>query len=178
MQGQWRRRHQQRRRPWPSRAPFASQAAADFRAISSPAFSGLPPGLGATFLTTASVALLDAWDGVAPLASAAAMLSLVVTAGRDAGSGGHAGPVIEIALTLVMALLVMCPTCCPLFVIGPDHEDGVPRARRGWPPTCQPPHRCPPLKPEALLEGAWLSVAPELSASPGRCRSIDGGGRT
>ena len=79
---------------------------------------GAPSGLGAMFLPTASAALLDTWDGVAPLATAAAMLSLAVMAERGAGSGGHARPVIEIALTLVMALLVMCPTCCLPFVMG------------------------------------------------------------
>ena len=72
-----------------------------------------PSELGTTFLPTASVVLLDSWDGVVPLATAATMLSLAVMAERGAGSGGHAGPAIEIALTLVMALIVMCPTCCP-----------------------------------------------------------------
>lgn len=79
---------------------------------------GALSGLGATFLPTASVVLLDTWDGVAPLAFAAATLSLVVMAERGAGSGGHVVPVVEVALTLVMALLVMCPTCCLLFVMG------------------------------------------------------------
>lgn len=80
-------------------------------------FGGLS-GLGATFLPTASVVLFSAWDGVAPLASAAAMLSLVMMAERSTSSRGHTEPAVEVALTTIMALLAMCPTCCLFLVMG------------------------------------------------------------
>lgn len=78
---------------------------------------GALSGIGATFLPTASVVLLGAWDGAAPLASTAAMLSLVAIAERSVSFRGHTGPVVEVALTMVMALLVMCPTCCLYFAM-------------------------------------------------------------
>lgn len=73
---------------------------------------GAVSGLGATFLPTTSVVILGAWDSVVPLVFAAAMLSLVIMAERNTSSRGHTGPVVEVVLSIVMALLVMCPTCC------------------------------------------------------------------